>query len=127
MPSHKIATVLLSLLLVTTAYAVDEVAPIDFCKDMSIIAKEIMTARQKNKPMSETLPIALDRYQDLVDRYGIELDTEVEMNEAVAELVMDAYARPSFGMKENQRHEISTFENYIFEACYKAATFDSKE
>lgn len=108
MPSYKSATVLLSLLLATIAYAVDEVEPINFCKDFSIVAKEIMTSRQKDKPMSETLPIAIDRFKVMQEEYGIEVDME-ETKEAVAELVMAAYARPSFRIEELQQDEISGF------------------
>jgi hypothetical protein len=122
MPSHKTAAVLLSLLLATAAYAADEVEPIDVCKDL---------ARQKNKPMSETLPIAIDRFKDLEDKYGgevdMEADREAENKEMAAELVMAAYARPSYGIEELQRREISDFENSVFGDCYTAVTFDSEE
>ncbi len=76
MPTHKTATVLLSLLLATTGHADDDVQPIDFCREISLIANQIMTARQQNRPMSETLPEATDRIKDWSDRYGIETDIE---------------------------------------------------
>ena len=106
--------------------AVDEVSEIDFCKDFSVIAKEIMTARQKGKPMSETLPIAIARFIDWADKYGIEMDRE-EAEEASAGLVMAAYERPSWESEVLQREEISEFENAVFKECYEGLTSASEE
>ena len=118
--------VLSSLLLATTAYADDEVDEIDICREFSLIAKEIMTARQDDKPMSETLPIAIDRFRDWADKYGFEMDME-DAEEFAAEMVMAAYeSSPSFG-EEHQRRRISEFENSHFGECYKGLTSDSEE
>ena len=76
--------------------------------------------------MSETLPIALDRFKDLVDKYRFEEGVEGDTKLAV-ELVMAAYERPSYSIEELQRDEISRFENSAFRDCYKATTFDSEE
>ncbi len=129
MRSHKTATVLLSLLLATTAYADDEVSEIDLCKDLSIIAREIMTARQMDKPLSETLPMALDRMGDMVEKYRGEMDSAEmkEMEEMFAPLVMAAYEVPSYGMEGLGRSEISEFENTTFAQCYEGMTSDSDE
>ena len=126
MPSHKTATVLLSLLLATTAYAVDEFSSIDFCKDLSIIAKEIMTARQQNRPMSETLPRGTDRVKEWGDRYGLEMDME-EAEEAAAGMVMAAYEVMISTNEEFRQDRVTDFENGIFKECYKELTSDSEE
>jgi hypothetical protein len=126
MPSHKTATVLLSLLLATTANAVDEFSSIDFCKDLSTIAKEIMTARQQNRPMSETLPRATDRVKEWGDKYGLEMDME-EAEEAAAGMVMAAYEVMISTNEEFRQDRVTEFENDIFKECYKGLTSDSKE
>ncbi len=133
MPSHKTATVLLSLLLSMTAYADDEVSNLDYCKDLSIIAKEIMTARQMDKPMSETLPLAVDRLRDMFVEYGRELDSDEteKITEMIAPLVMAAYESSSYpsdsAFEDARRKEISEFENMIFAECFKGTTADSEE
>ena len=115
---------LLSLMLALPAYAVDEVSEIDVCRDFSMIAKDIMTARQKKRPMSETLPIAVDRIEDWVEEYGFEIDSE----EMAATLVIAAHENRVFPnssiYEEERREEISEFENYYFEECYKGLTSD---
>ena len=118
----------LLLLLAVPAYAVDEVSEIDFCRDLSIIAKEIMTARQMDKPMSETLPVAVDRFREMVIGYGGEEDLEdtEEMTEAIAPLVMAASDIPLWSIESMQRNAISTFENTAFGECYKES-LDSEE
>ena len=123
--------VLSSLLLATTAYADDEVDEIDVCREFSLIAKEIMTARQDDKPMSETLPMAIDLFRNLPKRFGVDaesdLDGEGEFREAATELVMIAYDRPSYDLDELQQTEISNFENGVFSECYKASISDSED
>lgn len=121
MRSHKTATVLLSLFLATTAYADDEVSKIDVCRDFSIIAKEIMTARQKKRPMSESLPIAIDRIEDWAEEYEFDAEKAEEM---AAALVMAAYKSTSYDVEELRRDEIGEFENLHFEECYKGLTSD---
>ncbi len=114
---------LVSLLLAAPAYADDEVSEIDVCRDYSIIAKDIMTARQKNRPMSETLPFARDRIKDWADKIGLEMDLEeAEKNAAI--LVMDAYDRPVYQVDTLAQGAISDFENVYFEECYTGLTSD---
>ena len=128
--SIVVLLLLLSLMLATTAHASDEVSGIDVCRDFSIIAKDIMTARHKNKPMSEALPIAIDRIKDWMDKYGFEVFSE-EAEEWAEALVIDAYDGPVFPssstFNESRREEISEFENGHFEECYKGLTSDSEE
>ena len=118
----------LLLLLAVPANAVDEVSDIDLCRDISIIANEIMTARQMDKPMSETLPAAVDRFRDMVVGYKGEVDLEdtEEMTKAIAPLVMAAYDIPLWPIESMQRNAISTFENTVFGGCYKES-LDSEE
>ena len=128
MPIYRSAIVLLSLLLTSTVFAVDDVPPIDFCKDLSMIAKEVMTARQKDKPLSETLPAAQKRFRELVDNYGADTDNESDALDAlIAEMVMGAYEMPSYGVTANQKSMIANFENEIFAGCYKEAISDSED
>ena len=125
MPICRSAIVLLSLLLTSTVFAVDDFSPIDFCKDLSMIAKEVMTARQKDKPLSETLPAAQKRFRELVDDYGVDTDNESDV--LIAEMVMGAYEMPSYGVTANQKSMIAKFENEIFAGCYKEAISDSED
>ena len=125
MPNHKIAAILSTLLLTTTAYAVDEVTPMGVCKDISIIAKEIMIARQAGKPLSETLPNALAQFGEMQKRY--EIEPFEEGNEAITVLVMAAYDIPTYSTEGNQRREISEFENQVFAECYKGMASKSDE
>jgi len=149
MPKTWTAAILLSLLLTTTAYAQDEDAyfemedfGIEYCKWVSILAKDVMTARQQDKPMSETLPYALDRLndfpkdmieliapessEDLDDLDDVE-QAEVEalfdpvfqeLKPFITQMVMAAYEVPTFSTGGNQRDLISEFENTFFAGCY---------
>ena len=120
------AAVLLSLLLATTAHADDEVQPIDFCRDLSLIANQIMTARQQDRPMSEALPEATDRIKNWGDRYGFEMDMN-EAEKAAADMVMAAYEETISPVERYKRIEITEFENAVFKECYEAWTSDSEE
>ena len=125
MSFHK-ATVLLSIMLATTAYADDEVGPIDFCRDVSLIAKEVMTARQQDRSMSETLLIAIDRVKDWADENGLEMDEE-EAEEFGSGMVMAAYEESISPVDEYKRQKTTEFENSIFKECYEGVTSDSEE
>ncbi len=129
---------LLSLLFATTTYGQDDDASfgIEYCRWVSILAKEIMTARQEDKPMSETLPFALDRLKEFLDDMGVDVEElgEEERAEVLAELevyfqtmrpiitqmVMGAYKAPTFTYEEHQRDAISEFENGAFASCYES-------
>ena len=125
MPSYKSVIVLLLLLLTSTAYAADDASPIDFCTDMSIIAKEIMTARQKDRPMSETLPMAKNLIKSWGEKYGLEIAMG-EAEEMAAEMVMAAYKK-MISTDPFKKETITEFENNIFAECYKGLTSDSEE
>ena len=137
MPKHRTATVLLSLLLATTTYGQDEFdnLEIESCKLVSIVAKEVMTARQKGQPMSETLPSAIDRFKDLIGEIGVEIDdlggeeqeALKELEQVIAQLVMGAYEAPPFTDENAQRMTINHFENAAFAECYKGSMSDSEE
>jgi hypothetical protein len=115
---------LMSLMLTPQVFADDGFSTIDVCKSFSLIAKDIMVARQKDRPMSETLPFARDRIKKWADKFGFDLEIK-EAEQMAAELVMAAYDRPSFDMDGgNAPHEINSFENLHFEECYKGLTSD---
>jgi len=115
---------LASLWLALPADAADEVSEIDFCRDLSLIARDVMTARQKKMPMSETLPNAIKLIEDWAEKYGIEMNSE-EIEETAAMLVVPAYdgtAWPRGSLYNEERQDaISDFENQAFEGCYKGA------
>ena len=124
MSFHKAATVLMSLLLATTAHADDEFGPIDFCRDISLIANQVMTARQQNRPMSETIPKATNRIKDWSDKYGFDMDMH-ENEEAAADMVMAAYRKMISPVEDYKRLNITDFENVVFQECYEAAASDN--
>ena len=94
-----------------------------------------MTARQQDKPMSETLPFALDRLKDFPNVMGLDIEelgeeeqAEVlaefenffqEMKPIITQFVMGAYEAPVFTYEEQQRTAISQFENTSFASCYE--------
>ena len=118
MSFHKAATVLMSLLLATTAHADDEFGPIDFCRDISLIANQVMAARQQNRPMSETIPKATNRIKDWSDKYGFDMDMH-ENEEAAADMVMAAYRKMISPVEDYKRLAITDFENVVFQECYE--------
>ncbi len=126
MSFHRVATVLVSILLATTVHADDDFSSVEFCTDLSLIANLIMTARQQDRPMSETLPLATNEIKSWSDKYGIEMDMDVA-EEVAAEMVMTAYEETiSFG-DEFKRQMTTEFENSIFKGCYEETTSDSEE
>ena len=114
---------LASLFLAARADAVDDFSEIDVCTSFSLIAKDVMIARQKDKPMSQTLPLARDRIKKWADKFGFGVDLK-EAEEQAAQLVMAAYDRPSYGSGGNAQDQISDFENDYFKECYKGLTSD---
>jgi len=124
---HVVAlSFLASLFLALPVIAADEVSEIDICRDFSLVAKDVMTARQKKRPMSATLPIARDRIKAWADKYGRPMEME-EAEEWAAEIVMHAYRRSASDIVELQRNTISDFENFYFQDCYTGMTSDSEE
>lgn len=146
MPKAWIATILMSLLVTTTTFAQDEDANfemedfgIEYCKWVSILARDVMTARQQGVPMSETLPFALDQlgelpkdmiefsYPELSKEFDDEEQAEFhslsdsifqEMKAPITQMVMAAYEVPSYSTEGNQRNAIGEFENTFFAGCY---------
>ena len=83
-----------------------------------------MVARQKDRPMSDTLPSARDRIKKWSDKFGFDLDFK-EAEQMAADLVMAAYDQPSYDMGGgNAPALINSFENLHFEECYKGLTSD---
>jgi hypothetical protein len=110
------------LVLSAQADGPDEVSGIDVCRDLSLVAKNVMTARQEKRPMSEVLPDAIKQMEDWAKKYGIEMDS-INLEEAAAALVIPAYdmgAYPSSSSWNPERKDaIRDFENEIFEDCYE--------
>ncbi len=145
--SRSLALLCLALVLsLTPSHAQDEAGDlnpetfaIDLCRWMSIFARDIMIERQKDKPMSEVLPYALDRLKTFPE--GVEGATgeflkslayvagkepggflsefESELKPMITEMVKEAYDVPTYSTPENQRDAISDFENDSFESCFE--------
>ena len=126
MSFHRVATALVSILLATTVHADDDFSRVEFCTDLSLIANLIMTARQQDRPMSETLPLATNEIKSWGDKIGIEMDMDVA-EEMAAEMVMAAYKEMISPTDEYKRLMTTEFENTIFKGCYEEMTSDSEE
>ena len=85
-----------------------------------------MTARQQDRPMSETLPLATNEIKSWGDKIGIEMDMDVA-EEMAAEMVMAAYKEMISPTDEYKRLMTTEFENTIFKGCYEEMTSDSEE
>ena len=109
------------------ADAADEISGIDICRDFSLIAKNVMTARQKKQPMSETLPDTIKQIEDWAKKYGIEMDAK-DVEEGAALMVMPAYDMAAYPSDSNWNPErqdaIRDFENASFEGCYTGLQSD---
>ncbi len=123
MTRYWTAAALLSLLLAMTAHAEDELKPVDFCTDLSLVANQVMKARQRDRPMSETLPMAKNRIKSWGDKYGLEIDMD-EAEEMAAEMVMAAYEK-MISTDAFKKQTTTEFENAFFKQCYEEATSDS--
>ena len=123
MPIQKTLTLTTLIVLLSPAFADDEPSPLVFCKDWSIIAREIMTARQNDVPMSETLSKAISRYQDWADKYDREMDAQTA-EELAAPLVMGAYGEIIEATDRFQQQAITAFENRVFQECYQRRMSD---
>lgn len=123
MTRYWTAAALLSLLLAMTAHAEDELKPVDFCTDLSLVANQVMKARQKDRPMSETLPMAKNRIKSWGDKYGLEMDID-EAEAIAAEMVMAAYEE-MISTDPFKKQTTTEFENAFFKQCYEEATSDS--
>ena len=123
MTRYWTAAALLSLLLAMTAHAEDELKPVDFCTDLSLVANQVMKARQQDRPMSETLPMAKNRIKSWGDKYGLEMDMD-EAEQIAAEMVMTAYEK-MISTDAFKKQTTTEFENAFFKQCYEEATSDS--
>jgi len=146
MPNRSIAAVLLSLVVSAVSYGQDdsdeltlEDIGIEYCRWLSMVAKDIMTARQEDEPMSETLPFALDRVSDfsadllpqieelaggMDEQFRSELfaqleETETNLRPIVKSLVAGVYEIPVYAAEGNQRRAISEFGNTVFSSCFE--------
>ncbi len=121
---HVIVLFFLACLwLAAPADAADEVSGIDLCRDFSLIAKDVMTARQKKRPMSETLPNAIKLIEDWAKKYGVEMSWK-DAEEGAALLVIPADGRAAYPIDSARQDAIRDFENDHFEECYKGLTSD---
>ena len=126
MSIRRVATVLMSIFLATTVHAEDDFAPVAFCTDLSAVAKLVMTARQQDRPMSETLPMATNQIKAWGDKYGLEMGMD-KAEETAAEMVMTAYEEMISSSDGYKRERTTEFENAFFKECYEEVTSDSDE
>ena len=114
-----------ALMIAAQADEPEEVSAIDLCRDLSLVAKYVMTARQDKEPMSEVLPAASKQIQNWAATYGLEMDSQ-KAEEMSAPLVITAYdvrAYPDGSQWNPERRDvIRDFENEIFEQCYEEFT-----
>ena len=103
----------------------DEISAIEICRDISLIAKDVMTARQNKEPMSEILPATIKQLQKWAEKYGQEMSSQAA-EDIAAPLVIGAYdvgAYPDGSAWNPERREaIHDFENDFFEECYEGWT-----
>lgn len=136
----RILIALVSLMLATTTYGQDAGAEfgVEFCKWLSVLARDVMAARQRSEPMSETLPYALDRLEggpevvaasaeeylsiladdDREEALARLEDIFQQMRPLVTGMVKGAYEIPVQGLERNQRTVISEWEDQFFAGCY---------
>ena len=130
---------------------------VTMCEETSLVAREIMSARQSGRPMSETLPMALDRSEDVahnivrkllevmviaagvpnapIDDMLSENDLDLPANMDIgkfldpmfSELVVGAYESPKYSHDELRQDAISDFENSAFASCYESWPIDQDE
>jgi hypothetical protein len=114
-----------ALMLAANADEPDDFSAIEVCRDFSLIARDVMTARQNKEPMSEILPATIKRFQKWAEEYGREMSSQ-EAEEMSAPLVMAAYdatAYPDGSPWNGKRQDaIRDFENDMFEQCYEEWT-----
>jgi hypothetical protein len=118
---------LAALILAAPAEADDKFPKIDVCRQFSLIAKDVMIARQGKKPMSETLPRARSRIEVWVKKYGLELGSDW-VKEAADVVVLPAYDEfvwPNGSLYDEKRQDaIDEYENLHFRECYSGLELD---
>ena len=101
--------------------------PLTSAEIFLFIAKDVMIARHKELPMSETLPEAIKRIKDWAEEYGFEFESKA-MEEIAASLVIPAYDSTVYPRNSTfdqaRQNEISEFENLHFAECYTGLTSD---
>ena len=117
-------TLILFAALMINAQA-EEPSVIDLCRDLSLVAKEVMTAKQEMEPMSEVLPATMKQLQKWAAKYGLEMNSQ-DAEELSAPLVMAAYDVRDYpdgsAWNEERQDAIRNFENESFEECYEKWT-----
>ena len=128
--SLSVLLILFSQIFATTAYGQDDVDKKIFekCKWVAQVAKEIMTARQREQPMSETLAFKLDQVRELLgetadmdDLNDSQLEQLKVMEQGLTEMVMGAYETPLATSDEDRRELVNSAEVAAFTGCYEGA------
>ena len=123
----NVLSLLALLMLAAQSHATDDASQIDVCRDYSLIAKRVMTARQKRQPMSETLPYTMKLIEEWAKKYAMEMDSNM-IEEGATLLVIPAYETDIFPndslWNEDRQDTINEFENRAFEHCYESMTTD---
>lgn len=127
------AIALLSVLFATATSAQDVPDDIEICKMLSGLANYIMTARLDNEPMSETLPAALDKLDDVLRENGVDVDeledesvvaTKKMLEKGIADMVIGAYDLAPISNPQTRREAVRYFEDAVFSNCYQEITTD---
>lgn len=111
-----------AMLFATPVVADDD---LKMCTNLSKIGREVMTMRQDDVPMSETLKVAMSEVEKLLAFSGIIEDESgdpgehtIIINEIALAFTKDAYDRWSHDVEELKQRTINDFENEYFEGCY---------
>ena len=111
-----------TLLLTLPATASETWQVVDLCRDLSLIARDVMSERQDRQVMSDVLPDTADRVEEWVRKYKLPFDTD-EIKELAAIITMEAFESSLFPPGSNwnidRADAISSFENGYFEACFE--------
>jgi hypothetical protein len=106
----KLFIFILMFCLISTVAIADEKADAqaELCKAAENLAGTIMKGRQLGTPMIKMIEAIESR------------NTPEESKELARKLVIYAFERPQFSLREYQVREIDQFRNQVFLECYKA-------
>lgn len=95
------------------------------CTAISVVARDIMTARQDNVPMATTLPAALQGLKRFYEEYVGDWEQAVEekpatireLQQLMSMIVREAYGFPLATTEADRMALIREFEDELFGGC----------
>lgn len=112
--------------------AKEALSPVTYCRDLSLIGRQVMEARQENRPISEVLPETIARMSDFLNKYERYFDDqtanefEAKLEESAPSFVMGAYETSLAHGDYHRKIAVVDFENLIFKTCYEEAMSDQE-